>query len=401
MAAQIVLMIGCGTAIGLWSVLFNVDSGKFQLLKAYNYSNVGYFAQTDNATLYATSTSAMTGQDRVIKFLVNDATQGNLTEFGQTNLTQRGGAYLHAQSINNTARRLAVAFYGSGYVGFVDDPGTTALVLDTEYQLTNYSNADPGRQEAPHPHCVIPMNNSTANDYFLTDLGADLVYMVRYNDSLMNASIVDYISLDPGSGPRHIIRHPTNNLIFVLNELNSSLLVFRQNSIYNYTQLQKYTTLTSLITPTCAADVDPSNTSNFFNAGHLAITKDGQFIVVSNRGRNNSIVVFNLDDPTSGALSVKSCAGSGGFHPRYFEIVGNVLVVGNQNSNTLVAFKFNNGTIGDKLDVMILERPMAIWTIAQFNTNVSLPTSAPSAGNCQKYNFVLLCMILLMIFYYH
>ena len=75
------------------------------------------------------------------------------------------------------------------------------------------------------------------------------------------------------------------------------------------------------------ADVD--NSSKIQNAGHLAITDDGQYILCSNRGILNSIVVFQLKDPVNGTLELRNSAGSGGYHPRYFAIYENFLVVAN------------------------------------------------------------------------
>uniref|UniRef100_A0A914EGA3 Uncharacterized protein n=1 Tax=Acrobeloides nanus TaxID=290746 RepID=A0A914EGA3_9BILA len=73
-------------------------------------------------------------------------------------------------------------------------------------------------------------------------------------------------------------------------------MVYKENSTTgNFTFLNVYSTLVISVT----TDVD--NSSKIQNAGHLAITDDGQYILCSNRGILNSIVVFRLKDSVNGS----------------------------------------------------------------------------------------------------
>lgn len=45
------------------------------------------------------------------------------------------------------------------------------------------ANVDKERQEIGHPHCVVPVEEGNSQDYFLVDLGADRIYLVRAKGS--------------------------------------------------------------------------------------------------------------------------------------------------------------------------------------------------------------------------
>ena len=48
-------MVACGAAVGLFSVKFDLEQGKFSLQDSYNYSKLSYLSQTNPNFVYAIS----------------------------------------------------------------------------------------------------------------------------------------------------------------------------------------------------------------------------------------------------------------------------------------------------------------------------------------------------------
>src|SRR5205814_3386818 len=83
------------------------------------------------------------------------------------------------------------------------------------------------RQEAPHAHSIHP---DPSNRFALSaDLGADRVFVYRLDvdgKSLRHVEGGDAV-MKSGAGPRHIAFHPTMPLVFVANELDSTVATLR------------------------------------------------------------------------------------------------------------------------------------------------------------------------------
>ena len=73
-------------------------------------------------------------------------------------------------------------------------------------------------------------------------------------------------------------------------------------------------------------------TSKIQNAAHITLSSDGSFILCSNRGKINDIVVFKLEDGQDEKANVTFLqAVPMGEFPRYFEVVDDrYIVVANQ-----------------------------------------------------------------------
>jgi len=96
-------------------------------------------------------------------------------------------------------------------------------------KLVQHAGAGPNaeRQSAPHAHSIVA---DPSNRFALAaDLGADRVFVYRLDSagkSLGHIEAGDAV-MRPGSGPRHIAFHPTLPLVFVANELDSTVATLR------------------------------------------------------------------------------------------------------------------------------------------------------------------------------
>src|SRR6266545_5706968 len=125
-------------------------------------------------------------------------------------------------SVDRTGRGALVANYAGGSVALLPIEANGALAPAHVVQHTGKGpNAE--RQEAPHAHCILA---DPSNRFALAaDLGADRVFVYRLDldgGSLRHIE-EDDAAMRPGAGPRHIAFHPTLPLVFVANELDSTV----------------------------------------------------------------------------------------------------------------------------------------------------------------------------------
>ncbi|MGB4959645.1 MAG: lactonase family protein, partial [Saprospiraceae bacterium] len=176
-----------------------------------------------------------------------------------------------------------------------------------------------------HVHYIgISPNNKHV---FVTDLGHNRVYIYTFeqkNGKLKPAS-PPYLQLPLGSGPRHLAFHPKGNLMYLINEKSSEimLLQFKNNTL---SIIQNITTL-------------PESFNGKNDCADIHISPDGKFLYGSNRG-HDSVVMYSIDQK-SGILSCIGHQPVFGQTPRNFVIdpSGHFLYVANQNSDNITIFR--------------------------------------------------------------
>jgi len=184
------------------------------------------------------------------------------------------------------------------------------------------------RQEAPHPHSIIP--DSSGERVMVCDLGLDQIIFYRIEDGLLTTH--HEVDMPSGSGPRHLALHPSGKWVYLVNELNNTVTVFTNDEMFgNLNILQHISTLPDQY----AAGSDDT-------AADIHISPCGRFLYASNRG-HDSIVLFTID-PSTGLLTAADWQTSGGRTPRNFAIVGNMMLVANQNSGTITSFTIDADT---------------------------------------------------------
>jgi 6-phosphogluconolactonase len=144
------------------------------------------------------------------------------------------------------------------------------------------------------------------------------------------------MDVEAGSGPRHLIFNSNGQYAYLLNELNSTLHVYRYNPTAG-------TFHTSQIVSTL-----PESFAGENYCSDLHFSADEKYLYISNRG-HDSIVCFNVS--REGAqLTYQSHISSGGQYPRSFAVDpnGRLLVAAHQKSDQVTVFKINAET-GDLL----------------------------------------------------
>jgi 6-phosphogluconolactonase len=206
------------------------------------------------------------------------------------------------------------------------------LVRVGKKTVTHEATADckPGRQDAPHTHCVIP---SPDGRYLLcTDLGLD---QIRIYDRALN--FVSQCDAPRGCGVRHIVFSHDGAYLYAANELDSSL------SVYAYREGM----LTLLSTVSC----EVSCSHNL--AAAIRLSPDGTRLYVSQRGED-VISIFEVQNRERLRLLANHACGGNGPRDICLSPDGSFMAVANEGSGTLVAFRLDGDemTVTDELSLV-------------------------------------------------
>lgn len=299
----------------------------------------GIAAETLNPSFVALS------PDGASAFAVNEVGEldghpgGGITAFGRDAgsgaLRQLGREFTNGAdpcyaSTDRSGRFLFVANYSGGSVAMypVRPGGGIGSIAAFIQHHGHGPNAE--RQEGPHAHCVIP---DPMNRFVLVaDLGLDRIMVYRFDaqSGTLNTATAGQGMLAPGSGPRHLAFHPGGRILYVTNELSSTITAFRYDAdTGSLTELQ-----------TIPSVSEPTTVQNF--PADIHIHPSGRFLYMSNRG-HNSIAAFTID-PVTSKLSPLQLTPTGGDWPRNFAIdpSGDFLIVANQRSDSIHSFRIDS-----------------------------------------------------------
>ena len=219
--------------------------------------------------------------------------------------------------------------YG-GNVGLLklNDTGNLSELLDIQ---THSGKGSTDRQEAPHAHSA--WFDKGSNQVIAVDLGTNELWFSTLDEEQQQLipSNPNTLKMEPGAGPRHLSYHPNGKWIYVLNELNATITIVEKQSDSTY-----------LKGPSISILPEGFNEAN--TSADIHTTSDGKFVYASNRGHNSiAICKVNEKDGTLSLVGHESTKGDG---PRNFSLSPNenFLLVANQNTDNIVAFKRDSDT---------------------------------------------------------
>jgi 6-phosphogluconolactonase len=189
-----------------------------------------------------------------------------------------------------------------------------------------------GRQMAAHAHSI--QTDPSDRLVIAADLGCDKLFLYRYDPvrGSLAPSSPAFTATRPGAGPRHFAFHPTQPLVFVLNELNSTIMP------YHYDKSR------DTLEETRAVSMLPPDFKGKNTAAEIRVHPSGRFVYGSNRG-HDSIAAFAID-PATGQVRLIGDYPTHGRTPRNFGIdpTGNWLIAANQDTDNLVVFRIDPAT---------------------------------------------------------
>ncbi|HSD28040.1 MAG TPA: lactonase family protein [Vicinamibacteria bacterium] len=279
-----------------------------------------------------------------------DAKTGDLALLNQQPSEGAGPCHL---VLDRAGRNVLVANYGGGTVAVLPIGTDGRLKPASSVRAHPGSGPNKGRQEKPHAHGIYL---DPAERFALApDLGADRVFVYRFEAKAGTLEPHGAGILEPGSGPRHLAFHPNGKYVYVINELLSTMAAFSYDG--------EKGALTSLQTISCL----PAGFSGTSWTAEVAVSPDGRFVYGSNRG-DDSLAIFAVE-PSTGRLTVKGHSPIGGKYPRHFTIdpTGRFILAGHQNSGTIGVLRLDPATgmpslVGSPVKV---DKPVCLLPVPQ------------------------------------
>ena len=254
-------------------VVYDLDnaSGRLTLKQRVDVGKkVGPIAlSADRRFAYA----AVRGERAVATLAVDD--DGSLTLLDKTGI-DTNAAYL---SLDRTEQWMLTADYGGGKVG-VYRLGDDHRVKPQPIQVvTTDRNAHAIYTDASNRFAFVPHTGPSA------------IYQFQFDDQAGRLTPNDppIVIASNRAGPRHYHYHPALNVVYFINELDSTITAYHFDP-------QRGTLAEFQNVSTLPADFTAKNT-----CAQLHMTPDGRFLYGSNRG-HDSIAAFAVD-PATGALS--------------------------------------------------------------------------------------------------
>jgi 6-phosphogluconolactonase len=276
-----------------------------------------------------------------------DPKSGKLTQLNQV---PSGGADPCYVSFDQSGKYLLVANYTGGSVSTFPVAPDGRVGSASAFVQHSGSGPNKERQEGPHAHYIAA---SADNRFvFVVDLGLDEVVVYRFDPAKGSLTPNDppFVKVAPGAGPRHLAFHPNGKFAYVLNEVDSTVTVFANDS-----RNGSLSTLQTL--PTIPKGFTAHN-----DTAEIVVHPSGKFLYVSNRG-HDSIAEFTIN-PAKGTLTFAGDFSTQGKTPRNFALdpTGKFLLAANQESNTIVAFRIDqsSGTLTDTGQVAQVPAPVDI-----------------------------------------
>jgi 6-phosphogluconolactonase len=230
-------------------------------------------------------------------------------------------------SVDQTGKTAFVANYGGGSLAVLPINADGTLGTPTDSVQNSGTGPDKQRQEKAHVHSatVAPDNRFV----YVADLGTDKLHIFETDvkASTVKPAQTPYVTVKPGSGPRHFTFHPNGKYAYLVEEMASSVAVFTRDA--------KTGSLTLIDdgVKTLPADFTGKNTS-----ADIHVDPSGKYLYQSNRGYNG-LTIFSIGK--DGKLAKVGDQPTEGKTPRNFLIdpKGEYVFVANQDTDNITIFK--------------------------------------------------------------
>ena len=318
---------GAGPHIGFSVAHFDTDTGKLTkpVFLEEAVAPAYFIIRPDGRRLY--TCNSFPGSS--VSAYAIDPTSAKLAFLNQQ---PSGGGDPSYVSLDPSGRYLMVAnFLGGSVAVFALRPDgsigrRTALVQNIGTSL------DPNDPKHAHAHSI--RFDPSRRFVLVADLGLDkvLVYRLNPKTGALTPNDPPFVSVAPGSGPRHTAFDPRDRYVYAINETASSIVRFGWDS--NRGVLTQFETVSTL----------PEGFTGVNTGAEILMHPSGKFLYATNRG-NDSVAVFSVQADT-GHLTPLQFISTEGKTPRNadFDPTGKWLLVTNKDSNNAVVYRIDQST---------------------------------------------------------
>src|SRR5271169_3259370 len=317
---------------GIYSYRFDSATGKS--------TSLGLAAESANPSFLGIASSGrfLYAINEIAQF--NGQPTGSVSAFAiQTNtgklmllnqVPSRGEGPAHI-ALDRSGKYALVSNYDSGSIAVFPVLEDGRLGEATASVQHKGSSVNKERQEGPHAHAAVfsPDNRFVV----VADLGLDQLLVYRFDATAGSlASDPQIVRAVPGAGPRHLAFDATGRHLYVINEMQSTVVTYAYDAANGtLSELQIVSAL-------------PKGFAGTSTAAEIEMHLSGKFLFASNRG-DDSIAVFAVD-PKDGTLTPVEIDSTGGKTPRNFVLdpTGAWLLAANQDSEDIVIFRVDPRT---------------------------------------------------------
>lgn len=240
----------------------------------------------------------------------------------------RGRNIVHL-ALDGSEQHLIVSNHLSGTLAVLP-LGRDGELLPLEQTVTLEGQVGPHRVEQPFSKPHFNLFDPTGRFVLVPDKGLDRVFCFRFEHGRLTPADEPWLDVREGAGPRHLVFAPNGRQVYVVNELDSTVLTCNFDPVSGALRPRQ-------VLPT----LNPQFTGNSRAAG-IQINRAGSRVYVSNRG-SDDVAVFAVD-PESGLLRWMKTHCSGGRTPRFFCLSPNerFLYVLNEDTDGLACFSLDS-----------------------------------------------------------
>lgn len=237
-------------------------------------------------------------------------------------------------ALDKSGKFLFVSNYLGGIVREYRIGEEGILKLNQELKLEN--------PDQSHAHSVT-ISGDNRNAY-IADLGNDKVWIYDFDPTTgkMTPTEQKFVALPKGTGPRHMTFAKNGSFAYCVNELNSSVSVFKVLKNGGLELIQNISTL-------------PSGYKQKNAPADIHFHPSGKFLYASNRF-HDSIVIYSVNQE-SGKLTALDYVPVAGKTPRNFTIspYGQFLYAASQDTGNITIYSINENTGKLKLQEPVFE----------------------------------------------
>jgi 6-phosphogluconolactonase len=240
------------------------------------------------------------------------------------NKAATGGKNGVRQAVDPSGKFMVVANYSSGSVAVLAIAPDGSL--KDQHQLVMLPG-EPGphkvEQTISHPHDVV--FDPSGRFVLVPDKGLDRVFVFRFDPASGRLSEPDSVKSRPGAGPRHLAFHPKLPVVWVLNELDSTVATYRWDG--------------GVLAPKQMITTLPTDFTGYSTTAEITVSPDGRYVYCSNRG-HDSVAIYAADT-ADGVLTPIGWQPTQGKVPRFIGLdpSGQFLHAANEQGDTIVSFR--------------------------------------------------------------
>jgi len=331
---------------GIHIFLFNQDTGESEASGKIEVDYPTYFVLSeDEKYVYS-----VLENDEMPSFVNAFSYNKDKKDFEQIDSILSGDDGSCYITIDKEGKHIITANYGGGSISVFDIDTNGQFYKMSQLIVFEGKGVHPKRQTKPHIHCV---EFSPDGKYlFATDLGTDKLYQMEIDNecSVCETDFVIHktiksIKVPDGSGPRHIVFHPTGEYLYLINELSDTIIVFSYND-GEVSWLQEI----------------PVVTNHAGGSGDIVITPDGKYLYASVRLKEDGIVIYKIN-PSDGMLEQIDHQFTG-IHPRNLRITpnGKFLLASCKDDSRIEIYKIdeNDGLLENINKDISMEEPACL-----------------------------------------